>query len=61
MAKVSDLEAIRNEKAPKCEYCGEAEHKAVFACPRVRALVYNEEEGTVTVRFWSNEEYELAG
>ena len=48
---VSDLQKVRDEKAPVCEYCGAKAHKSEFACPRIKSLTINYEEETVTVRF----------
>lgn len=56
---VVDLEQIRGQKKDKCEYCGEEEHEAIFACPRVKSITYDNENDTVTVRLWS--EIALAG
>ena len=51
MGKVTDLEAIRAEKAPICEYCGGPEHKGTFECPRIKSVTFDNEEDTVTIRF----------
>ena len=52
MGKVTDLEAIRAEKAPVCEYCGEPEHKGTFECPRIKSVKYDSDEDTVQVFFY---------
>lgn len=58
MSKVTDLEGIRAEKAPRCDYCGEPEHKAVFACPRIKSVTYTDED-EVIVRLWGEREVQF--
>lgn len=52
MGKVTDLEAVRSEKAPICEYCGGPEHKGAFECQRIRSVTFDNEEDTVTIRLY---------
>ncbi len=52
MAKVTELEAVRCEKAPVCDYCGGPEHKGAFECPRIKSVTFDNEEDTVTIRLW---------
>jgi hypothetical protein len=35
------------KKAPKCEFCGEPEHAATLACPRVAAVTYDGDAITI--------------
>jgi tRNA(Ile2) C34 agmatinyltransferase TiaS len=49
--KITDLDKVRDEKAPVCEYCGEKAHKGEFQCPRIKSLLINYEEESVLIRF----------
>jgi hypothetical protein len=50
---VVELEAVRNEKKEKCDYCGSPEHgEAAFACPRIRSVTFDNETDEVTIRLW---------
>jgi hypothetical protein len=55
LSKVTELETIRGEKAPRCDYCGEIEHQAVFACPRIKSVTYTDDD-QVIVRLWGQRE-----
>lgn len=55
MSKVVDLEGVRSEKAPHCDYCGGPEHKGVFACWRIKTVTYTDED-EVIVRLWGERE-----
>ena len=50
-----NLGDVRAKKAERCEYCGQAEHPSVFACPRIKSITYDNENDTVTVRLWGAE------
>lgn len=52
---VVDISEVREAKAEKCEYCGELAHPSVFACPRIRSITYDNEDDTVTLRFWAKD------
>jgi tRNA(Ile2) C34 agmatinyltransferase TiaS len=52
MAKVTNLEEVRAEKTPLCDYCGEPDHKGAFQCPRIRSVKFDNEEDTVEIRLW---------
>ncbi len=58
--KVADLEAIRAEKSPRCDYCGEVEHKSVFACPRIKSVTYTDDD-QVVLRLWGEKEHQGFG
>ncbi len=60
MSKVTDLETVRSEKGPRCDYCGEAEHKGVFACWRIKSVTYTDDD-QVVLRLWGEKEFQLAG
>lgn len=57
MSKVANLETIRSEKVPRCDYCGEEEHKSVFACPRIKSVTYTDDD-QVIVRLWGEREHQ---
>lgn len=59
--KVVSIDGKREEKAEHCSYCGEKEHQAIFGCPRIAAITYDEQDGTVTVVLHPQEEPPLAG
>ena len=57
MSKVTDLESVRGEKAPRCDYCGEIDHPGVFACPRIKSVTYTDDD-QVIVRLWGEREHQ---
>lgn len=61
MGKVTDLEAIRAEKAAVCDYCGEPEHKGAFQCARIKSVTFDNEEDTVTIRLYPEGYKPMAG
>jgi tRNA(Ile2) C34 agmatinyltransferase TiaS len=52
MAKVTNLEEVRAEKTPLCDYCGEPDHKGTFECPRIKTVKFDNDEDTVTITLW---------
>lgn len=52
-----DLGVVRGKKKEPCEYCGGEEHAAVFACPRIKSITYNNETDEVTLRFWGESKF----
>lgn len=52
MAKVTNLEEVRAEKTPVCDYCGEPDHKGTFECPRIKQVKFDNDEDTVTITLW---------
>lgn len=57
MNKVTDLESVRGEKAPRCDYCGGIDHLGVFACPRIKSVTYTDDD-QVIVRLWGEREHQ---
>jgi hypothetical protein len=51
MSDLVSLDGKRQAKAPKCDFCGQPEHIAQLACPRIRAVTY-ETDDSVTVELW---------
>jgi hypothetical protein len=49
MSDPVDLDAKRKAKAPKCEICGDPEHKGL--CPRIDYIEREFEDGTI-VRYF---------
>jgi hypothetical protein len=50
------IDGKRKAKAPKCDFCGQPEHAAQFACPRIASVTY--EGDSVTVELWPLDEPE---
>jgi hypothetical protein len=50
MSDPVNLDAKRKAKEPKCDFCGEPEHAAQLACPRVASVTYDGD--AVTVELW---------
>jgi hypothetical protein len=50
MSDLVSLDGKRKEKTPKCDFCGQPEHVAQLACPRVASVTY--EGDAVTVELW---------
>ena len=57
--KVTDLEAVRCEKAPLCDYCGGPEHKGTFECPRIKSVTFDNEEDTITIRLYPTADHRV--
>jgi len=52
MSEPISMEAARNAKADKCDYCGEVDHAGTFQCPRIRSVSFDNERDEITVRLW---------
>jgi hypothetical protein len=47
MTELVNLSEQRKKKQPKCDFCGEPEHVATLACPRVAAVTYEGDAVTI--------------
>jgi hypothetical protein len=54
MTELVSIDVKRKAKTPKCDFCGQPEHIATLACPRVFAVTYEGE--AVTVELYAIEE-----